>query len=268
MINQAFVIGDIHGELDKLKTLLTKWNPDSELLVFLGDYVDRGKNACGVIQLVRKLHQEYGAKAIGGNHEDLFLSWLDDPEDYWFAKWREDESCLNYIEEVGESESVAYYSGGGDKTISSFYGESVAYRYLPSRHAEHIKTHFAEDIAFLRGLPNYVEWNEYLFVHAGINLAYSDWKKTSDHEFRWIRNPFHYMRNETGKKIVFGHHLTRNLHKDGSNDIWVSPCRTKIGIDGGAVFKGLLHGIQIQENHCTIHSVDGEHHLSKKEIII
>ena len=41
-MEEIFVIGDIHGQLDMLNALLTKWNPDYQQLVFLGDYVDRG----------------------------------------------------------------------------------------------------------------------------------------------------------------------------------------------------------------------------------
>ncbi|WPS85697.1 metallophosphoesterase (plasmid) [Brevibacillus halotolerans] len=254
-MDELFVIGDIHGDLDKLLTLLTKWNQDTQKLVFLGDYVDRGRYSCGVIQLVRKLHKEYGAEAIGGNHEDLFLQWLDDPEDFWFSKWVEDASIIN-DEEAGMSESISYYSLGGNRTIDSFYGEVCAYRYLPSRHAEYIKANFAEEIEFLRGLPNYFVWNEYVCVHAGVNLLYSDWKNTSRNEFRWIRKSFHYMKNDTSKIFIFGHEQTNHLHKNGSNEIWISPCRTKIGIDGGAVFGGLLHGLIVGEEQMSVYSID------------
>ncbi|RPI50527.1 MAG: serine/threonine protein phosphatase, partial [Deltaproteobacteria bacterium] len=51
---KIFAIGDIHGCLDKLKTLLgliqSDW--DRDLIVFLGDYVDRGPDSRGVIELL------------------------------------------------------------------------------------------------------------------------------------------------------------------------------------------------------------------------
>lgn len=265
-MDQLFVVGDIHGELEKLKKLITQWNPDLQRLVFLGDYIDRGKDSCGVIQFVRKLHREYGAEAIGGNHEDLFLQWLDNPEDYWFAKWVQDESIINDEEEAGMSESIAYYYNGGNRTIDSFHEKPCAYRYLPSRHAEYIKSNFAEEIEFLRSLPNYFEWNEFVCVHAGVNLAYADWKKTSHNEFRWIRKPFHFMRNDTDKIFIFGHELTKHLHKNDSHDIWISPCRTKIGIDGGAVFGGLLHGLVVGGEQLLVHSVDHAGNLFHKTL--
>lgn len=264
-----FVVGDIHGELDKLKKLLTQWNSDKQRLVFLGDYIDRGKDSCGVIQFVSKLCKEFGAVAIGGNHEDMFLQWLDHPEDKWFQKWMEDPSILNYEEEAGMSESIMYYSNGGDCTIDSFYVESCAYRYLPSRHAAYIKSNFAEEVKFLRSLPHYFEWkDQYVCVHAGVNLAYADWRKTSDTDFRWIRTPFHFMRNETGRIFIFGHNPTRFLHPNKSDDVWISPCRTKIGIDGGAVFGGLLHGVIVGDERLVVHSVEQTGELLCKEIVL
>ncbi|WPQ59869.1 metallophosphoesterase [Paenibacillus polymyxa] len=267
-MDRLFVVGDIHGELERLQALLRKWNPECQQLVFLGDYVDRGKNSCGVIQLVHRLHISYGAVAIGGNHESRFLQWLDEPEDIHFSKWVEDESVLNDEEEVGMSESVAYYSNGGNKTIDSFYEYPCAYRYLPSFHANHIKEHFAEEISFLRTLPDYYEWNDYVCVHAGVNLAHSDWRKTTDHEFRWIRKPFHYMSNDTNKKFIFGHEPTKYLNHDKSNKVWVSPCKTKIGIDGCAVLRGLLHGLIVGGEQLLVHSVDANGFFSEQNITL
>jgi len=46
-------IGDIHGEFKKLKALLkkVKFNPQEELLVYLGDYIDRGSEPVACFQL-------------------------------------------------------------------------------------------------------------------------------------------------------------------------------------------------------------------------
>lgn len=247
-MEQIFAIGDIHGEFKRLESLLESWKPDTQLLIFTGDYVDRGPQSRQVIERVRSLCERYGAIAIGGNHEELFLEWLDNPEDTWFSRWVENESLVNEYDQIRSSGSVAYFSGGGDKTIDSFYDIRCAYRYLPSKHAKHIQEHFPDDVAFLRSLPSYYEWGRYVFVHAGVDLFEKDWKNTKENDFKWIRKIFHFSRNETGKRFVFGHEPTQHLNKNGSNDIWLSPCRTKIGIDGSAVFGGPLHGLVITEN--------------------
>ncbi|MDF2534352.1 MAG: metallophosphoesterase [Bacillales bacterium] len=264
-MDKLFVVGDVHGQLNMLNKLLTKWNPDSERLVFVGDYIDRGHDSYGAIHLVKDLHEKYGAVALGGNHEAMFLEWLDNPEDVWFSKWQENESIINFYEEAGNSTSIWYVSNGGDKTINSFYSEensNNAYKYLPSRNANYIKNNFPDEVDFIRSLPNYFEWKNFVCVHAGVNLAYDDWKKTDESEFRWIRTPFHHMKNETGKNFVFGHTPTRNLHHDKyKNNVWLSPCKTKIGIDGGAVFGGLLHGLVIDGNQVSVNSVNTNLHI-------
>lgn len=45
--SRVLAIGDIHGMYEKLITLLVKiqFNPEEELLVFLGDYIDRGPDS-------------------------------------------------------------------------------------------------------------------------------------------------------------------------------------------------------------------------------
>jgi len=71
-------IGDIHGHIDELKALLQKLgyqegdkgyaHPNRKVL-FLGDYIDRGPNSPGVVQLVRQMVKEENAIALMGNHE-------------------------------------------------------------------------------------------------------------------------------------------------------------------------------------------------------
>jgi len=50
---EFFAISDIHGQLEKLESLLRFWNQDKEQLIFLGDYIDRGPNPLGVLKRVQ-----------------------------------------------------------------------------------------------------------------------------------------------------------------------------------------------------------------------
>ena len=76
--NNIDFIGDIHGYADKLKTLLYKlgysnsngyFQHPSRQVIFVGDYIDRGPDNPGVVDIVRKMVQHKTAKAIMGNHE-------------------------------------------------------------------------------------------------------------------------------------------------------------------------------------------------------
>lgn len=241
---KRFVVGDIHGELNKLDTLLSQWNVDNERLVLLGDFVDRGKNSCGVLKRVHELSKMYGAQAVSGNHDIMLLDWLEKPENSY------------------------YYSQGGAETINSFFTdeslEGAVYQYTPEHLAGRMKEEFPELISFIENLPAYIEWRDYVFVHAGVELDYLDWRETNPVDFRWIRDDFHYAANKTGKTFIFGHTPTTFLNKDKSDDVWVSPCKTKIGLDGGAVFGGNLHGLKIDPNgDMVIHTVNSENDLKQ-----
>lgn len=70
------IVGDVHGEIDALKTLLHQLgydkagnHPQHRRLVFLGDLVDRGPDSIGVVQLVMKLMENGKAQCVLGNHE-------------------------------------------------------------------------------------------------------------------------------------------------------------------------------------------------------
>ena len=73
------IIGDIHGHYHDLLELLKKmgysqseqghyYNPDRQA-IFVGDYIDRGKNSKQVVQLVRTMQENDSAIALMGNHE-------------------------------------------------------------------------------------------------------------------------------------------------------------------------------------------------------
>lgn len=209
-----------------------------------------------MIHLVNRLCKEYGAKAISGNHESNFLKWLKYPEDKWFKEWTYDETILEVNDEAINSKSIWFYTNGGDKTINSFYKEHQAYKKTPSHHAKYIIDCFPEEVNFIKNLPNFIEWNNYVFVHAGVNLKKKNWKDTSSYDFQRIRKPFHNKVNKTGKIFVFGHQRTEFLNNDKSSNIWISPCKTKIGIDGGAVYGNLLHGLIIKDGNYSTFSTD------------
>lgn len=248
-MDKLFAVGDIHGELEILQKLLTLWNPDNEKLIFTGDYCDRGPDSFGVYKYIFDLKEKYGATLLLGNHDDWFLSWLKNPEVTWFQRWISDESIYNTSEECQGSNTIHYYANGGDKTINSFYGENIAYKYSPKKVADEILSTHEDLIYMIETMPDYIEIGDYVFVHAGVDLYLADWKNTSSFDMKWIREPFLHGKNATNKTFVFGHTPTRYLNKDGSDDVWFSEDKSKIGIDGGAVFGGALHGLLIDDGN-------------------
>lgn len=77
-----YAIGDIHGRLDLLQTLLTALDQDVPL-VFLGDYIDRGNYSAQVLRHLLHLSLTPDRKVVclKGNHEEMLLGFLDHPQE-------------------------------------------------------------------------------------------------------------------------------------------------------------------------------------------
>lgn len=175
MIVQAgkiFAIGDIHGCLDKLKSLLgmIQLDWDKDLMVFLGDYVDRGPDSRGVIELLLDLKKEHSDRLIflKGNHEWMFTQFL-----------------------KGEDHDL-FLPNGGRKTLESYSVETGKID-IPQSHRD-----------FLDHLDLYFETNDYIFVHAGMR-PYIYISEQSPEDLLWIRSHFLKSSYDWGKRVIFGH---------------------------------------------------------------
>lgn len=216
----VFAISDIHGMYDLFEKEVANYDPEHHQLVLIGDLNDRGPRSKESLLLGKKLVEESGAVYLMGNHEEYLLDFLQQPEDV----------------------APMYLYNGGKETVESLLHKGAWEEYSPTEIAMMIRSRYQDLIAFLKERPLYYEWGPYVFVHAGVDLTKKDWRKTTPHDFVWIREPFHTGKNNTGKIIVFGHTITPMLHGDmQTTDLWLSD--NKIGIDGGAVFGGSVHGV-------------------------
>lgn len=88
------VIGDCHGELQSLISLLAflgyykkgklQPHPEQRILMFVGDFVDRGPNSLGVLKLVKQAIDMGIAHAVLGNHELNTINEQAKPGSAWF----------------------------------------------------------------------------------------------------------------------------------------------------------------------------------------
>ena len=78
--SRVLAIGDIHGMYEKLIKLMDKIHfiSDEDLLIFLGDYIDRGPDSTQCLQYVYDLQHAYPDAVIClmGNHEVMMSSYL------------------------------------------------------------------------------------------------------------------------------------------------------------------------------------------------
>ncbi|MBM7688125.1 serine/threonine protein phosphatase [Enterococcus ureilyticus] len=225
MKDYVYAISDIHGEYDLFQALTRYYDPALHQLVLIGDLNDRGPKTKECFLSGKELTEKYGAVYLRGNHEEYFLRFLQSPED-WFP---------------------SYIRNGGKETLESLLHKGALEEYSPTEMSMMIRSRYKELIDFLVERPLYFEWGKYVFVHAGVDLTKKDWHQTSPHDFIWIREAFHQEKNNTGKTIVFGHTITPMLHGDmETTNLWLSD--NKIGIDGGAVFGGSVHGVIFDQN--------------------
>ncbi|HFC97429.1 MAG TPA: serine/threonine protein phosphatase [Thermosulfurimonas dismutans] len=168
---RIFAIGDIHGCAEALEKLLGRLPVDwgADLVIFLGDYIDRGPEPRRVIEKVMELRKLYPERVIAlrGNHEWMFLRYLRgiEPEVFLF--------------------------NGGEATLRAYYREGKLD--IPEEHR-----------TFLEGLPLYYETEDYFFVHAGVRPE-RPLHNQEEEDLLWIREGFYYYPGTFPKKIVFGH---------------------------------------------------------------
>ncbi|WP_088101989.1 metallophosphoesterase [Halalkalibacter urbisdiaboli] len=222
---RTLVISDIHGCLDEFNKLLkiVKYEPKLDKLILLGDYIDNGGYSKEVVDKVMNMVKEFGVIAIKGNHDQRFIDLIN-------SKDKEVES--KFIKHGGHNTLLSYVEKQqGDNTteMDSFR------RYIKKKYSHHLK--------FLEQLPLYHEEDDYIYVHAGLNPNFKNWKEQSEHDFIYIREAFLNYPTVTNKTVIFGHTKLRDIH--GKADIWFGG--DKIGIDGGCAYGHQLNCLEIRE---------------------
>lgn len=225
-MEQAFCISDIHGCYEEFLALLEHWQRERELLVLVGDYIDRGPQSKEVVAYIQQLQRTYGEQVVvlQGNHDAMLLEFIAEP--------------------VG-SLANRFLRNGGEQTLASFIGEPLQMMTAVEQ-AQYMMTHFADTLDYLAHLPMMYEWGAVLFTHAGFDVTKPLAEQTS-HDLLWQRQ--HYIQeNTTGRRNVFGHTPTFRIRQQHVHDIWLSEDGQYIGIDGGCVFDGQLNALRICKN--------------------
>jgi serine/threonine protein phosphatase 1 len=223
--SRIYAIGDIHGRADLLADLLELIKSDAEnapsrrVLVYLGDYVDRGLNSREVVeQLILKPLAGFEVVHIKGNHEAALLDFLVDARigPNWL-QFGGGATLLSY--RVG---LVATESGGTDFISAQ---QEFAER-LPSSH-----------LKFYRNLVLTHEEGDYVFVHAGVRPGIPLGEQKAE-DLMWIRDEFLDYTGDFGKVVVHGHTITDEPEV----------CDNRIGIDTGAFATGRLTCLVLEGN--------------------
>ncbi len=80
----AVFVGDTHGDLDATREVLRRYRPNGHVLVFLGDYVDRGPDSHENLQTVLAAKRQHPENVVllMGNHEGWAVTPFS-PADFW-----------------------------------------------------------------------------------------------------------------------------------------------------------------------------------------
>lgn len=206
-MKRTFAIGDIHGCLNQLEDLLDKIAPTrDDLVVFLGDYVDRGPKILETVDFLIAFAKEVPCIFLKGNHEQMFLEFL----------------------EFGANKTL-FFANGGMRTVQSYMKPDLFTSY-----SQVARTMREDHRDFYAGLRWYHEDESYIYVHAGVRPGIPMERQESQ-DLMWIRDEFIFSPTGLQKKVVFGHTpFARPLVKED-----------KIGIDTGAIYGGVLTAIEL-----------------------
>jgi len=225
-----FAIGDIHGCLNELtalhKKILThdKFDAKNDSLIYLGDYIDRGKNSKEVINQILKLkNNKINTINLMGNHDEFMIDFL-------FNKKNDIKNWINF----GLDQTIRSYGIEIVEFIKDGFEDSIIDRLrntlLEKMDEEHIN--------FFKNLELSFTTEKYLFVHAGVDPK----KKLEDQtkqDFLWSRsNDFFNKDFKTDKIIVHGH----------TPEIEIVSHPYRINIDTGCYFSGKLSCVCLNDD--------------------
>ena len=219
-IDRLLVIGDIHGKWDRFWNLYQKvgFNPEHDLMVFLGDYLDRGDNPVPVMDWVL---EHFGSKNmifLRGNHEKMFYEAL-----------RGERQKDGLVEFRIESPKYLWRDNGGKET----------YRAMEA--AGRLEELTEAWLQLIEKMPLYAEveadGHKYWFVHADCNPE-QPLEKQKSKLLLWGRHLAMYPGLHQGEQtIVLGHTPVQALHL-GSKPRWLSLGRLVLMDTGSFLEKG------------------------------
>lgn len=206
----SFAISDIHGCSQTFTALLDKIAfSKSDSLYLLGDYIDRGPDSKGVIDLILKMKEEgYHVYCLRGNHEQMMLDGLTD-----------------------NIKKQTWVMAGGKNALLSFGVNDLSQ--IPERY-----------IDFLHQLEYYFEADGYILVHAGLSFWETGrledktsmlWSRSwyNDIDYKWL-----------GERIIIhGHTPQPRIESDAQ----LASIQTQryLNIDNGCVFAHRVRGMDM-----------------------
>lgn len=200
-----WVITDIHGCNKTFVGLIDHLElEEQDTLYLLGDYIDRGPDSKGVLDIITTLqHNGVDIRCLRGNHEQMMLS-----------------ACK------GELPEANWLMNGGHATLDSFGVERLDE--VPESYMD-----------MMEQMGYYFELDDYLLVHAGFNTDAPD-PFADTHSMLWIRGHDFEPEKVGNKPVVHGH---TPIPFTAVKAMVQRPDSPLINLDNGCVYKGQRDGM-------------------------
>lgn len=215
-----YAIGDVHGRDDLLERMHERIVTDHRLrhdgaqgvIVYVGDYIDRGANSAGVIDRVMRGVPGFETICLKGNHEQWMLDCLVTDDRYVWSPWLDN---------------------GGEETLASL---GVAFRRREYDPLVLARALGPKRLGWLDKLKLHYRAGDYLFVHAGI-VPGRPLDQQEEKDLLWIRRAFLDSDEDHGFCVVHGHTPTEQPELKSN----------RIGIDTGPTWHGNLAAVALGE---------------------
>jgi len=226
---RVYAVGDIHGRADLLTTIRKKIARDGKkgikkagikrkVVVYLGDYVDRGPDSFGVIEMLLDDPLDgFEEVYLKGNHEDYMTKFL-----------------------IGDGDGLGWLFNGAESTIASYGVEPGSWMDFDPERLRELRSELFDAMPkrhrdFLKDLELSHTEGGYLFVHAGIRPEVP-LDAQDEEDLMWIREDFLQSEADHAARVVHGHTIS-----------WTPEILpNRIGIDTGAFVSGVLTALVVE----------------------
>jgi serine/threonine protein phosphatase 1 len=188
---RLYAVGDIHGHSDLLASILARIDSDlrqrpveRSMLVTLGDYIDRGPDSRGTIDLLLARSAVQETVFLKGNHETFVFD---------FGK---DASIMRHWLKFGALETMASYGHAASADMSARELQDLSEAWIANLPAAHAEFYARLALSFTCG--------DYFFAHAGIKPGVA-LSKQVERDLIWIRDEFLQSEERFEKLVVHGH---------------------------------------------------------------
>jgi len=203
-------IGDIHGNLAALRDLLGKLSGNlgqGDVVVFLGDYIDRGPDSRGCIEAILsfRAHTHAEVVCLQGNHEEWLL---ETQSDYTRHSWLLGMEGLDTVRSYSPDAEQILRAALGDAGLRLYLGRcslpyEVFFSAVPASHR-----------AFFKDLAPFFSNDDGFYSHAGVDPGISTMTEQVPDALLWghAKFPAEYRGEQI---VVYGHWNNADVDVNG-----------------------------------------------------